>query len=48
MKMKGTLFKNDQEFQDGDSRELNQVEALLSTGPCDNLGQYLSSQPGDD
>lgn len=34
MQMKGALFKNDQEFQDGDSREVNQVEALLSMGPC--------------
>jgi len=34
MQMKGALFKNDQEFQDGNSRELTQVEAPLSMGPC--------------
>lgn len=34
MQMKGALLKNDQVFQDGDNRELSQVEALLSVGPC--------------
>ena len=34
MEIQDSCFKNYKEFQDGDSRALNQERALLSTGPC--------------
>ena len=36
MEIWSSLFRNDEEFQNGSNRELNQAQAVLSKEPCAN------------